>query len=89
LPTVILSLQPEIESGQVILRKSETNDFGLIASSKAQRLKPHAVDIRRRWNPGIGFSTAKKIRDRAYHLEDAATELQVWAVNRIGRVSGT
>jgi len=54
-----------------------TERFGLIASSKAQRLKPHAVDIRVDVNPVHWFLNGKDDTRSSYYLEDAATEFQV------------
>jgi hypothetical protein len=51
--------------------------FGLVASSKAQRLKPHAVDIRVDVNPVHWFLNGKEDTRSSYYLEDAATEFQV------------
>lgn len=60
--------------------------FGLIASSKAQRLKPHAIDIRVKTDPVHWFLDGKEDTRSSYYLEDAATEFQVqglevdWAI---------
>ena len=54
-----------------------TERFGLVASSKAQRLKPHAIDIRVDVNPVHWFLNDKKDTRSSYYLEDAATEFQV------------
>ena len=60
--------------------------FGLIASSKAQRLKPHAIDIRVKTDPVHWFLDGKDDTRSSYYLEDAATEFQVqglevdWAI---------
>jgi len=35
--------------------------FGIVVSSQAQRLKPHAIDVRSRWIPFTGSSTAKRM----------------------------
>ena len=51
--------------------------FGLVASSKAQRLKPHAIDIRAEVNPIHWFLNGKEDTRSSYYLEDAATEFQV------------
>jgi hypothetical protein len=51
--------------------------FGLVASSKAQRLKPHAVDIRVDVNPIHWFLNGREDTRSSYFLEDAATEFQV------------
>lgn len=54
-----------------------TERFGLVASSKAQRLKPHAIDIRVDVNPVHWFLNGKEDTRSSYYLEDAATEFQV------------
>ena len=51
--------------------------FGLLASSKAQRLKPHAIDVRVDVNPVHWFLNGKDDTRSSYYLEDAATEFQV------------
>jgi hypothetical protein len=51
--------------------------FGLVTSSKAQRLKPHAIDIRAEVNPVHWFLNGKEDTRSSYYLEDAATEFQV------------
>ena len=51
--------------------------YGLIASSKAQRLKPHALDIRVSVDPVPWFLNGKSDTRSSYYLEDAATEFQV------------
>ncbi len=51
--------------------------FGLIASSKAMRLKPHAIDIRVSIDPVHWFLNGRDDTRSSYYLEDAATEFQV------------
>ena len=51
--------------------------FGLIASSEAQRLKPHAIDVRVRINPIHWFLNGPDDTRSSYYLEDAATEFQI------------
>ena len=51
--------------------------YGLIASSKAQRRKPHAIDIRVDVDPVPWFLNGKDDTRSSYYLEDAATEFQV------------
>ena len=58
-------------------RARGTERYGLVASSKAQRLKPHAVDIRVEVNPVHWFLNEKEDTRSSYYLEDAATEFQV------------
>ena len=58
-------------------RARGTERFGLVASSKAQRLKPHAIDIRVNVDPVHWFLNDKDDTRSSYYLEDAATEFQV------------
>lgn len=51
--------------------------YGLVASSSAQRLKPHAIDIRVKANPVQWFLEDASDTRSSYYLEDAATEFQV------------
>jgi hypothetical protein len=58
-------------------RARGTERFGLVASSKAQRLKPHAIDIRVDVDPVHWFLDDRNDTRSSYYLEDAATEFQV------------
>jgi hypothetical protein len=51
--------------------------YGLVASSKAMRLKPHAIDIRVAVDPVHYFLNERNDTRSSYYLEDAATEFQV------------
>ncbi len=51
--------------------------YGLVASSGAQRLKPHAIDVRVNVNPVHWFLNGIDDTRSSYYLEDAATEFQV------------
>ncbi len=50
---------------------------GLVASSSAQRLKPHAIDIRVNIDPAHWFLSPPRDTRSSLYLEDAATEFQV------------
>lgn len=54
-----------------------TERFGLVASSGAQRLKPHAIDVRVKVNPVHWFLNDSDDTRSSYYMEDAATEFQV------------
>jgi hypothetical protein len=58
-------------------RARGTERFGVVASSKAQRLKPHAIDIRVDVDPVHWFLNDQDDTRSSYYLEDAATEFQV------------
>ena len=51
--------------------------FGLVASSGAQRLKAHAVDVRVEVDPVHWFLNDRDDTRSSFYLEDAATEFQV------------
>jgi DUF2075 family protein len=54
-----------------------TERYGLVASSKAERLKPHAIDVRVEVDPVQWFLNEKSDTRSSFYLEDAATEFQV------------
>jgi hypothetical protein len=51
--------------------------YGIIVSSQAERLKPHAIDIRPDVNPVHWFLNGKEDVRSSYYLEDVATEFHV------------
>jgi len=57
-------------------RARGTERYGLVASSKAMRLKPHAIDIRVSVDPVHYFLNERDDTRSSYYLEDAATEFQ-------------
>ena len=58
-------------------RARGTERYGMVASSKAMRLKPHAIDIRVSVDPVHYFLNNSDDTRSSYYLEDAATEFQV------------
>jgi hypothetical protein len=51
--------------------------YGLVASSQAQRLKPHAIDVRVDVDPIHWFLDDRRDTRSSFYLEDAATEFQI------------
>ena len=51
--------------------------YGIVVSSQAQRLKPHAIDVRVKVDPVRWFLEEKDDVRSSYYLEDVATEFQV------------
>lgn len=51
--------------------------YGIVVSSEAQRLRPHAIDVRVKVDPVHWFLAGKEDTRSSYYLEDVATELQV------------
>jgi len=72
-------LSRDLTSAKQWIRKHARGSerYGLVASSSAQRLKPHAVDIRVEINPVHWFLNNSDDTRSSYYLEDAATEFQV------------
>ncbi len=58
-------------------RSRGTERFGLVASSKAMRLKPHAIDVRIAVDPVHWFLDGADDVRSSWYLEDCATEFQV------------
>ncbi len=74
---MVLTRDLDVAKHWIRARARGTERFGMIASSKAQRLKPHAIDVRVEVNPVHWFLNAKEDTRSSYYLEDAATEFQV------------
>jgi Uncharacterized conserved protein (DUF2075) len=54
-----------------------TERYGIVVSSQALRLKPHAIDVRATIDPIHWFLHEKEDVRSSYYLEDVATEFQV------------
>lgn len=51
--------------------------YGVVVSSQAQRLKPHAIDVKSPMDPIHWFLDGKEDVRSSYYLEDVATEFHV------------
>ncbi len=51
--------------------------YGIVVSSQAERLKPHAIDVRSPMDPVHWFLDGRKDVRSSYYLEDVATEFHV------------
>lgn len=51
--------------------------YGMVVSSRAERLKPHAVDVRPTIDPIHWFLEGKEDVRSSYYLEDVATEFHI------------
>jgi len=74
---IVLSRDLDRAKSWVRSKARGTERFGLLASSKAMRLKPHAIDIRLDVNPVHYFLNDRDDVRSSFYLEDAATEFQV------------
>ena len=61
----------------ILHHKRGSERHGLVASSQALRLKPHAIDVRVDVNPIHWFLNDSHDTRSSYYLEDVATEFQV------------
>lgn len=63
---------------QWLKQKSRGNErYGIVVSSQAQRLKPHAIDVKSPMDPIHWFLDDKDDVRSSYYLEDVATEFHV------------
>ncbi len=51
--------------------------YGIVVSSQAERLKPHAIDVRPKVNPIHWFLHGKEDVRSSYYLEDVVTEFDI------------
>jgi hypothetical protein len=51
--------------------------YGIVVSSQAERLKPHAIDVKSPMDPIHWFLDGKEDVRSSYYLEDVATEFDV------------
>lgn len=51
--------------------------YGMVVSSQAERLKPHAIDVRSPMDPVHWFLDGKEDVRSSYYLEDVATEFSI------------
>jgi len=54
-----------------------TERYGIVVSSQAERLKPHAIDVKSPINPINWFLNGKEDVRSSYYLEDVATEFHI------------
>jgi len=54
-----------------------TERYGIVASSQAERLKPHAIDVKSPMNPIHWFLSGKEDVRSSYYLESVATEFHI------------
>lgn len=54
-----------------------TERFGIVVSSQAERLKPHAIDVKSPMDPIHWFLDGKEDVRSSYYLEDVATEFDI------------
>ena len=89
--SVVLTRSMRAARRRIRRQRRGTERAGLVASSSAQRLKPHAIDIRVNIDPVHWFLSPPRDTRSSLYLEDAATEFQVqgleldWTKSHVGR----
>lgn len=79
LPRYPIAVTRDLDEAKIWIRQRARGNerFGLVASSQAHRLKPHAVDIRVDIDPVHWFLNDAGDTRSSYYLEDAATEFHI------------
>ncbi|MFN7021483.1 MAG: DUF2075 domain-containing protein [Phycisphaerales bacterium] len=74
-----IALTRDLASAKAWLRERARGSerYGLVVSSQAQRLKPHAIDVRVDIDPVHWFLHPREDVRSSFYLEDAATEFAV------------
>src|SRR5207253_3074587 len=69
----------DLSKGKQWLREQARGSerFGIVVSSQAERLKPHAIDVKSPVDPVTWFLNGKEHVRSSYYLEDVATEFDV------------
>jgi hypothetical protein len=69
----------DVNKGRAWLRQMARGNqrYGMVVSSKAYRLRPHAIDVRIPADPVNWFLGEKTDVRSSYYLEDVATEFQI------------
>lgn len=74
---IVLTRDIEIAKKWLKEKARGSERYGIIVSSKAERLKPHAIDVKSPMNPIHWFLEGKDHVHSSYFLEDVATEFSV------------
>lgn len=74
---VVITRDLEAAKAWLRLKARGTERYGLVVSSQAQRLKPHAIDVRVKTDPVNWFLNDRDDVRSSFYLEDVATEFDV------------
>lgn len=74
-----IALTRDIGKAKIWLRRKARGSerYGIVVSSQAERLKPHAIDVRVQADPVNWFLNERDDVRSSYYLEDVATEFDV------------
>lgn len=74
---IVVTREVKIAKDWLRDRARGSERYGIVVSSEAQRLKPHAIDVRAPIDPIHWFLDGRDDVRSSYYLEDVATEFQV------------
>lgn len=74
---IVLTRDPNRARDWLRARARGSERYGMMVSSQAQRLKPHAIDVRVEIDPIHWFLNGKDDVRSSFYLEDVATEFHV------------
>lgn len=74
---IVLTRDLTVAKKWLKLKARGSERYGIVVSSQAQRLKPHAIDVRSPMDPINWFLDGKEDVRSSYYLEDVATEFDV------------
>jgi hypothetical protein len=74
---IVLTRNLQIAKSWLRSKARGSERYGIVVSSEAQRLKPHAIDVRTPIDPIHWFLDGKDDVRSSFYLEDVATEFQV------------
>jgi hypothetical protein len=74
---IVLSRDMPVAKSWLRNKARGTERYGIVVSSQAQRLKPHAIDVRSPVDPIHWFLDGKEDVRSSYYLEDVASEFLV------------
>jgi hypothetical protein len=74
---IVITRDLKIAKEWLIKQARGSERYGIVVSSQAQRLKPHAIDVRSPMDPVHWFLDGKEDIRSSYYLEDVATEFHV------------
>ncbi|HRX87183.1 MAG TPA: DUF2075 domain-containing protein [Phycisphaerae bacterium] len=74
---IVLTRDLNAAKGWLRQRARGSERYGIVVSSQAQRLKPHAIDVRVTVDPVHWFLDGKEDVRSSYYLEDVATEFDI------------
>ena len=74
---IVITRNLESAKGWLKHQARGTERYGIVVSSQAERLKPHAIDVKSPMDPVHWFLDGKEDVRSSYYLEDVATEFHV------------